>query len=128
MVWPYRGDRLDLIRKLYRLPEETARHRQMKQLCLDYFTHYEKLMKHPSKTNATRARKACVLLREWHTPEALNYLTCMPLQEMRGDQRSFPPNIEKEKQMMHKGKKHKKGSKSGRRSPMGARKKSGRRK
>ena len=59
----YRGDRLDLIRKLYRLPEETARHRQMKKLCLDYFTHYEKLMKHPSKTNATRARKACVLLK-----------------------------------------------------------------
>jgi len=52
-----------MIRKLYRLPEETARHRQLKQLCLDYFTHYEKLMKHPSKTNAKRARKACVLLK-----------------------------------------------------------------
>ena len=52
-----------MIRKLYRLPEETARHRQMKKLCLDYFTHYEKLMKQPSKTNATRARKACVLLK-----------------------------------------------------------------
>lgn len=51
-------------RRLYRSPEETARHRQMKQLCLEYFTQYEKLMKHPSKTYATRARKACIRLKK----------------------------------------------------------------
>jgi len=51
-------------RNLFRLPEETARHLQMKKLCLDYFHHYEKLMKHPSKTHAARARKACILLKQ----------------------------------------------------------------
>tara|TARA_B110000503_G_scaffold54586_1_gene87674 strand:+ start:177 stop:470 length:294 start_codon:yes stop_codon:yes gene_type:complete len=52
-----------MIKNLYRFPEETARHLQMKQLCIDYFYHYEKLLKKPSKTHASRARKACVLLK-----------------------------------------------------------------
>lgn len=51
------------VRKIYRNPVETARHRQMKRLCLDYFTHYDKLLKHPSFLNASRARKACVELK-----------------------------------------------------------------
>lgn len=51
------------LRKLYREPVETARHVQMKRLCLDYFTHYDKLMKKPTMLNASRARKACVELK-----------------------------------------------------------------
>ena len=35
----------------------------MKKLCLDYFTHYDKLMKKPTMLNASRARKACVELK-----------------------------------------------------------------
>lgn len=53
-----------MIRRIYRQPEETARHLQLKKICLDYFTHYEKLMKHPSFTNATRARKACIRMKQ----------------------------------------------------------------
>ena len=90
MVWPYRGDRLDLIRKLYRLPEETARHRQMKQLCLDYFTHYEKLMKHPSKTNATRARKACVLLKRVAHARGVELLDLYAPSRNEGRPEKFP--------------------------------------
>lgn len=52
------------IRRIYRQPQETARHRQLKQICLDYFTAYEKLMKHPSMANAARARKACVRMKQ----------------------------------------------------------------
>ena len=53
-----------MIKNIYRLPEETARHLQLKQLCRDYFHHYDKLMKKPSKTHAARARKACVMLKK----------------------------------------------------------------
>jgi hypothetical protein len=50
-------------RKIYQRPIDTARHEQLKQICLDYFTHFEKLMKHPSMLNASRARKACVRMK-----------------------------------------------------------------
>jgi len=79
-----------LIRKLYRLPEETARHRQMKQLCLDYFTHYDKLMKHPSKTNATRARKACVLLKRVAHARGVELLDLYAPSRNEGRPEKFP--------------------------------------
>jgi len=52
------------LRKIYRTPEETARHKQLKRLCLEYFQQYEKLMKRPSMLNASRTRKACVELKK----------------------------------------------------------------
>ena len=79
-----------MIRKLYRLPEETARHRQMKQLCLDYFTHYEKLMKHPSKTNAARARKACVLLKRVAHARGVELLDLYAPSRNEGRPEKFP--------------------------------------
>ena len=45
-------------RRLYRQPVESAKHDQFKKLCLDYFTHYDKLMANPSMRHAIRARKA----------------------------------------------------------------------
>ena len=50
------------LRRIYKEPVETARHRQLKQLCLDYFTNYDKLMKHPSRRYALRARRALMKL------------------------------------------------------------------
>ena len=81
-----------MIRKLYRLPEETARHRQFKQLCLDYFTHYEKLMKHPSKTNATRARKACILLKKVAHHRGIELLELYAPSRNEGRPEKFPTN------------------------------------
>jgi len=51
-------------RKLYRQPVESAKHQQFKNLCLEYFTNYEKLMNNPSQRFATRARKALVRLKK----------------------------------------------------------------
>jgi hypothetical protein len=52
------------VRKMYRKVEETARHRQMKQLCLDYFYWYEKMISKPtSQLYASKCRKACVRLK-----------------------------------------------------------------
>lgn len=79
-----------MIRKLYRLPEETARHRQMKQLCLDYFTHYDKLMKHPSKLNASRARKACVLLKRVAHARGVELLDLYAPSRNEGRPEKFP--------------------------------------
>jgi len=79
-----------MIRKLYRLPEETARHRQMKQLCLDYFTHYDKLMKHPSKGNAARARKACVLLKRVAHARGVELLDLYAPSRNEGREEKFP--------------------------------------
>lgn len=52
------------LRKLYRLPVESAKHQQFKQLCLDYFTAHDKLMQNPSMRFARRARRALLQLRK----------------------------------------------------------------
>ena len=51
-------------RKLYRQPVESAKHEQLKQACLEYFTQYEKLMKNPSMRFAFKARKALQRLKK----------------------------------------------------------------
>lgn len=51
-------------RRLYRLPTDTARHEQFKQLCLEYFSNHDKLMSNPSQRFATRARKALIRIKE----------------------------------------------------------------
>jgi|TARA_S200002703_G_scaffold114700_2_gene100209 hypothetical protein len=79
-----------MIRKLYRLPEETARHRQFKQLCLDYFENYDKLMKHPSKTYATRARKACVRLKQVAHARGIELLDLYAPSRNEGRPEKFP--------------------------------------
>ena len=79
-----------MIRKLYRLPEETARHLQMKQLCLDYFTNYEKLMKRPSKLAASRTRKACVLLKRVAHARGLELLDLYAPSRNEGRPEKFP--------------------------------------
>jgi hypothetical protein len=79
-----------MIRSLYRLPEETAKHLQLKQLCLDYFTHYEKLMKHPSKTHASRARKACILLKQVAHIRGLELLDLYAPSKNEGRPNKFP--------------------------------------
>ena len=79
-----------MIRKLYRLPEETARHLQMKQLCLDYFTHYESLMKRPSKLAATRCRKACVLLKRVAHARGVELLDLYAPSRNEGRPEKFP--------------------------------------
>lgn len=52
------------IRALYRLPVETARHEQIKILIEQYFINSQKLMDHPSRLYAEKARRALVKLRK----------------------------------------------------------------
>ncbi len=46
------------IRRIYKEPNETARHNKLKKACLDYFTAYDKLMHRPSRRYAIEARRA----------------------------------------------------------------------
>jgi len=62
-------------RRLYRHPVESAKHDQFKKLCLDYFTHYDKLMSNPSMRHAIRARKALVLLKRVSHERGLELLS-----------------------------------------------------
>lgn len=52
------------IRALYRLPVETARHEQIKILIEEYFINSQKLMDHPSRLYAEKARKALINIRK----------------------------------------------------------------
>ena len=52
------------IRALYRLPVESARHEQIKILIEQYFINSQKLMDHPSRLYAEKARRALVKLRK----------------------------------------------------------------
>ena len=52
------------IRALYRLPVETARHEQIKILIEQYFINSQKLMDHPSRLYAEKARKALINIRK----------------------------------------------------------------
>lgn len=52
------------IRALYRLPVETARHEQIKIFIEQYFINTQKLMDHPSRLYAEKARKALINIRK----------------------------------------------------------------
>ena len=52
------------IRALYRLPVESARHEQIKILIEEYFINSQKLIDHPSRLYAEKARKALIRLRK----------------------------------------------------------------
>tara|TARA_R110000868_G_scaffold141483_3_gene358032 strand:+ start:122 stop:409 length:288 start_codon:yes stop_codon:yes gene_type:complete len=63
------------IRKLYRLPvEDSAKHIQFKNLCLEYFKNYDKLMQNSSRRYAERARKALIRLKKVAHELGLDYL------------------------------------------------------
>ena len=85
-----------MIRRIFRQPEETARHLQLKQLCLDYFTHYEKLMKHPSFTNASRARKACIRMKQVAHARGLELLDLYAPSRNEGRTEIYPTKHRKE--------------------------------
>jgi len=53
------------VRRIYRQPNETARHIALKKACLDYFTAYDKLLEHPSRRYAERARRALRQMRKF---------------------------------------------------------------
>ena len=52
------------IRRIYKEPNESARHLQLKKACLDYFTAYDKLMNRPSRLYAIQARRALRKMRK----------------------------------------------------------------
>lgn len=49
---------------IYRKPVETARHEQLKIVCMQYFKAMEKLMDRPSRRYAEQARKATIKMKE----------------------------------------------------------------
>lgn len=52
------------IRRIYKQPNETARHLKLKKACLDYFTAYDKLINRPSRRYAIEARRALRAMRK----------------------------------------------------------------
>tara|TARA_B100000519_G_C14174588_1_gene405597 strand:+ start:218 stop:547 length:330 start_codon:yes stop_codon:yes gene_type:complete len=53
------------VRRIYRQPNETARHLALKKACLDYFTAYDKLLERPSRRYAQQANKALRNMRKF---------------------------------------------------------------
>ena len=84
-------------RKIYRLPEETARHRQMKTLCLNYFTAFDNLIRHPSALYAFRARKACTVLKKVVHERGLELLELYSVKRNEGRKAIFPIKYRKHK-------------------------------
>ena len=52
------------IATIYRQPVETARHEQLKVVCMNYFKAMEKLMDRPSRRYAEQARKATIKMKD----------------------------------------------------------------
>ena len=52
------------IATIYRQPVETARHEQLKVVCMNYFKAMEKLMDRPSRRYAEKARKALINIKK----------------------------------------------------------------
>ena len=52
------------VRRIYKEPNETARHLKLKKACLDYFTAYDKLMNRPSRLYDIEARRALRAMRK----------------------------------------------------------------
>jgi len=63
------------IRRIYKEPNETARHLQLKKACLDYFTAYDKLLNRPSRQFAIKARQALRQMRKAATYRAKELLS-----------------------------------------------------
>jgi len=78
------------VRRMFRMPVETAKHRQLKQLCIDYFNAYKKLMGHPSMINAARARKACIGIKKVAYARGIELLDLYASSRNKGREPIYP--------------------------------------
>ena len=97
-----------MLKKLYRLPVESARHAQLKKACLDYFTYQEKLMSKPSRGYAFKARKALLLMKRAAHERGMELLQLYAEKYNRGkpvinNSTRSNPNLAKQKGETHDG-------------------------